>query len=63
MHQHTIELAFHVDTLRASLFKSSASGEKALGDVSFHGFALAFDMAQYVMNVNITLRYTFSRLW
>ena len=57
MHQHTVELNFQVDILKASLFKSGQNGDKALGDVSLEGFALDFAMAQYVMDVDIKLRY------
>ena len=52
-----VEIDFKVDTLRASLFKSSQDGsEKPLGNVAFQGFGLEFAMEQYVMKVGVNLR-------
>ncbi|KAM5536198.1 hypothetical protein V8D89_010097 [Ganoderma adspersum] len=57
LHQHVVEIDFKVDTLRASLFKSSQDGsEKPLGNVAFQGFGLGFAMEQYVMKVGVNLR-------
>ncbi|KAL6309957.1 vacuolar protein sorting-associated protein 13 [Sparassis latifolia] len=56
LHQHIVEFTFHVDTLRASLYKSNSDGsERPLGDVTFERFALAFEMAKFVMTVDVNL--------
>ncbi|KZT02705.1 vacuolar protein sorting-associated protein 13 [Laetiporus sulphureus 93-53] len=56
LHQHLVEFNFQVDVLRASLYKSTVDGgERAMGDVAFERFALAFSMAKYVMTVDINL--------
>ncbi|GLB36151.1 putative vacuolar protein sorting-associated protein [Lyophyllum shimeji] len=57
LRQHIFELNFQVDNLRAAIFRSMADGvEKALGDVSFERFMLAFALAKYDMKVDISLR-------
>ena len=54
--QHVVEVNFRVDTLRVSLFRSFDGSEKALGEVSFEHFALAFALAKYTMTVDVNLR-------
>ncbi|KAL4243512.1 VPS13 family protein [Abortiporus biennis] len=57
LHQHIFEMHFTVDTLRASLFKSSSDGtEKEIGSLSLGRFSLDFALEKYVMSVNVTLR-------
>ncbi|KIY52729.1 hypothetical protein FISHEDRAFT_63685 [Fistulina hepatica ATCC 64428] len=57
IHQVSFSFNFAVDTLCASLFKSSLDGsEKSLGDVSFDHFGLAFSMQKYDMKVDVRLR-------
>ncbi|TCD71537.1 hypothetical protein EIP91_008918 [Steccherinum ochraceum] len=56
IHQHTVEISFQVDTLRASLFRSTNdNGERELGNVSLSRFALDFAMEKYVMSVDVNL--------
>jgi vacuolar protein sorting-associated protein 13A/C len=58
IHQHTFELNFHVQKLRAALFRSTSDGtERPLGDVTFERFSLAFALAKYDMSVDIDLRF------
>ncbi|KAK7694663.1 hypothetical protein QCA50_001851 [Cerrena zonata] len=55
LRQHTIELDFQVDILRASLSRSTSDGsEREVGSVSFEQFRLGFAMAKYVMNVDVS---------
>ncbi|KAI8995643.1 vacuolar protein sorting-associated protein 13 [Trametes punicea] len=57
LHQHTVEIDFKVDTLRATLSKSSPDGtDKLLGDVAFQGFGLLYAMEKYVMKVDVNLK-------
>ncbi|KZT30580.1 vacuolar protein sorting-associated protein 13 [Neolentinus lepideus HHB14362 ss-1] len=56
LHQHTFEFNFSVDEFRVSLFKSNSEGERAMGDLNLEGFALAFAMAKYNMQVDVNLR-------
>ncbi|KAF9652010.1 vacuolar protein sorting-associated protein 13 [Thelephora ganbajun] len=57
IHQHTFELNFQVQKLRAALFRSTGNGtERPLGDVTFERFSLAFALAKYDMSVDIDLR-------
>ncbi len=57
LHQHVVEIDFKVDTLRASLYKSTQDGtEKPLGDVAFQGFGLEYAMDKFVMKVAVNLR-------
>ena len=65
IHQHTFELNFRVQKLRAALFRSTGDGtERPLGDVTFERFSLAFALAKYDMSVNIDLRFvSFSLVW
>lgn len=63
IHQHTFELNFQVQKLKAALFRSTSDGtERPLGDVTFERFSLAFALAKYDMNVDIDLRYVGSCL-
>ncbi|TFK57082.1 DUF1162-domain-containing protein [Heliocybe sulcata] len=55
-HQHIFEFDFSVDEFRVSLFKSGSEGEKAMGDLNLEGFALAFALAKYNMQVDVNLR-------
>lgn len=55
-HQQLFQLNFKVGVLQASLFKSTGNSERALGDLKLEGFALSFEMAKYVMKVNVQLR-------
>jgi vacuolar protein sorting-associated protein 13A/C len=60
LRQHLFELDFRVDSLRASVSKSSTDGvDKPLGDLDLEGFALSFALAKYNMTVDINLRYFF----
>ena len=60
LHQHIFELDFKVDTLRASISKSSPDGvDKSLGDLDLEGFSLSFALAKYDMTVDVNLRYSF----
>ena len=61
IHQHTFELNFHVQKLKAALSRSTSDGtERPLGDVTFERFSLAFALAKYDMSVNIDLRFVAS---
>ncbi|PPQ64275.1 hypothetical protein CVT24_008413 [Panaeolus cyanescens] len=54
--QHTFEVDFKVDKLRATVSKSSSEGtEKRLGHLQLDGFSLTFALAKYDMDVDITL--------
>lgn len=58
IHQHTFELDFRVQKLKAALFRSTSDGtERPLGDVTFERFSLAFALAKYDMSVDIDLRF------
>lgn len=60
LHQHLFELDFKVDTLRASISKSSTDGvDKPLGDLDLEGFSLSFALTKYNMTVDTNLRYFF----
>lgn len=62
IHQHTFELSFQVQKLRAALFRSASDGtERPLGDVTFERFALGFALAKYDMSVDIDLRFVAHR--
>ncbi|THH01814.1 hypothetical protein EW026_g979 [Hermanssonia centrifuga] len=54
--QHIAEVDFRVDTLRASLYKSSDGNERELGTVCLQQFFLAFALAKYTMTVDVKLR-------
>lgn len=42
--------------LRAALFKSTAEGERPLGELTLQQFALGFGLAKYNMDVDVNLR-------
>lgn len=61
LHQHIFEFDFQVDTLGASISKSTSDGgETLLGDVVFERFALSFVLAKYDMKVKVHLRFVVS---
>ena len=58
IHQHTFELNFQVQKLKAALFRPTSDGtERPLGDVTFERFSLAFALAKSDMSVDIDLRF------
>ncbi|TEB35046.1 hypothetical protein FA13DRAFT_1915662 [Coprinellus micaceus] len=56
LHQHSFELEFHVGVLRAALSKSTADGERPLGELTLQQFALTFGLAKFTMEVDVNLR-------
>ncbi|THH34126.1 hypothetical protein EUX98_g96 [Antrodiella citrinella] len=56
IHQRVVEIHFTVDTLRASLFRSTGdNSERELGNVTLSRFALDFAMEKFVMSVDVNL--------
>ncbi|KAF8873711.1 vacuolar protein sorting-associated protein 13 [Gymnopilus junonius] len=54
--QHTFELDFKVERLRAVIAKSSPDGvDKPLGDLHLEAFSLSFALAKYDMKMDINL--------